>query len=102
MYKTQVMVPSLLCGLCCILATVQYGSPYRHAVGNSTVTMALSGVLVGEINHPAVYFSSLSFILGFLLVQRTRLAFERYWQARHHVASLSSSMTDIAMQGPCM
>ena len=77
-----------------ILNTVLLTFPGYPGMTNSTINPTrlvnpIQAWLELNLRHPAVYFSSLSFILGFLLVQRTRLAFERYWNARNQLATMT-------------
>jgi len=49
------------------------------------------------VDSPSAYFSGVSFILGFLLVFRTQLAYNRYWEGRSCMQKLVSKLEDVAV-----
>ena len=50
------------------------------------------------ISHPSVYFSGFSTSMGFLLVYRANLAYQRYWEARTRICTLTGKLHDVAIQ----
>jgi len=50
------------------------------------------------IRHPSVYFNGFSSSLGFLLVYRANLAYQRYWEARTRICQMGSKLRDVATQ----
>ena len=50
------------------------------------------------IRHPSVYFNGFSSSLGFLLVYRANLAYQRYWEACTRICQMGSKLRDVATQ----
>lgn len=48
--------------------------------------------------HPSVYFNGFGSCLGFLLVFRANLAYQRYWEAITRITQLISKLRDVAIQ----
>ena len=51
------------------------------------------------ILNPSAYFSGITLVLGFLLVFRTQLAYDRYWEGRTTIQVLMSKLEDVAVHG---
>jgi len=47
----------------------------------------------------SAYFSGITLVLGFLLVFRTQLAYERYWEGRTTIQIMMSKLEDVAIHG---
>lgn len=74
-----------------------------HATLASAITIAINHfydttTLHELIRHPSVYFSGYSSCLGFLLVYRANLAYQRYWEARTRITQMTSKLRDVAIQ----
>eukprot|EP01048_Picozoa_sp_COSAG05_P020270 COSAG05_NODE_3400_length_2085_cov_3.351964_1_plen_223_part_00 len=74
-----------------------------HAAIAACIFVALSKTVAYEerrewISHPSVYFSGFSSSLGFLLVYRANLAYQRYWEARTRICQMGSKLRDVATQ----
>ncbi len=50
------------------------------------------------IRQPSVYFNGFASCLGFLLVFRANLAYQRYWEAITRITELISKLRDVAIQ----
>ena len=74
-----------------------------HAVVATCITVAIdwhvsSEVLNRVLDHPSVYFSGFSSCLGFLLVYRANLAYQRYWEARGQIETMASKLRQVGIQ----
>ena len=47
----------------------------------------------------SAYFSGITLVLGFLLVFRTQLAYDRYWEGRTTIQVMMSKLEDVAIHG---
>ena len=47
----------------------------------------------------SAYFSGITLVLGFLLVFRTQLAYDRYWEGRTTIQIMMSKLEDVAIHG---
>ena len=50
-----------------------------------------------EYQNPTVYYSGISFVMSFLLVFRTNMAYSRYWEGRSAIQTMQTKLEDIAM-----
>ena len=74
-----------------------------HAVVATCITVAIDWLTSPEVlnrvlDHPSVYFSGFSSCLGFLLVYRANLAYQRYWEARGQIETMASKLRQVGIQ----
>jgi len=84
-----------------------YGSAFPRAVPYALISMAFSIYLsahrVEFFNTPKVFFHPyahqvFAITAGFLLVFRSQLAYQRFWEGRSAMANMQSKWSDSAMQ----
>jgi hypothetical protein len=86
--------------------TIWYGSVIPRCIPQALVS-ALLGLMFEElqlagsgrslIEHPYIV-TMLGMVLGYTLVQRSNLAYQRWWEARTSLANLHSRWSEVAME----
>lgn len=77
-----------------------YGSVLPETIPYGVVAAVLAiaacrSDLDWPMEHPIIYFGGFSFVMGFLLVYRTNISYQRFWQARTSIATLVSKYQDL-------
>ena len=57
----------------------------------------IEGYLTEAVGDPNIFFSAISFLLGFVLVYRAQEAYSRYWNASIEVQSMFSHLRSLAV-----
>lgn len=83
------------------------GSVFHKVILQALIAMGISigaslsvdpKVIRDVVVHPSPVLYPITFVLGFLLVYRSNLAYQRYWEGRTHLAMFSSKMGDVVQQ----
>lgn len=81
-FNRRIMIPS--CFACTLLLTKKICTEYGYEMGDAFI-------------HPFP-FQFFSFLLGFVIVFRTNLTYERFWEGRTAIELMTSKWSDVALQ----
>lgn len=82
-----------------------YGSAFPRALPFSLLSALLAGLLRAyaseavdsQLRHPYPY-QAFAFIVGFMIVFRSNLGYQRYWEGRTSLTLMTSKLTDAVVQ----